>query len=171
MKTANQGRAPAISARIALALLVPIAAWAIPAQQQFSSDQPSQQGAAATQPSNMNPAAPNQPDRAANVQLPDSPGLMYAQSLMQDQASNRPQGDQPQQQGTKQQPAGTAAARTANPAGVAASEPAGSAIAPAKQRRVRTILISVGALLGAGAALAAVAALSAGSPSRPPGAH
>jgi hypothetical protein len=51
--------------------------------------------------------------------------------------------------------------------GVAASRPAGAAIAPAKQRRVRTILISLGVIAGAGIAVGSVAALSHGSPSRP----
>ncbi|HTZ97308.1 MAG TPA: hypothetical protein VMB18_12970 [Terriglobales bacterium] len=96
---------------------------------------------------------------------------MYSKNMIQDQTSNAQQNAQPGQQNSLQEPSGTAAARTANPSGVAASEPAGSAIAPAKQRRVRTILISVGAIAAAGAALGAVAALSAGSPSRPPGAH
>jgi hypothetical protein len=169
MTTANQGRAPTISACITLALLVPLAAWAMPPQQ--SSDQQSQQGSAAVQPSRVNSPAARPPDQIANVPLPDSPGVLYSQTLIQDQTAGGQQTSTQNQQGTIQQPTGTAAARTASPAGVAASEPAGAAIAPAKQRRVRTILISVGAVLGAGAALGAVAALSAGSPSRPPGAH
>ena len=138
-------------------------------------------------------AAQIQPDKPA--ELPDSPGVLYSQNLAQDQGSQQQQQQQPpsqaapQQQATQpaqppdqpatqtqesaapHQPVGTAAARSANPAGVAASEPAGYAIAPAKQKRVRTILISMGAVLGAGAALGAVAALSSGSPSRPPGAR
>jgi len=55
--------------------------------------------------------------------------------------------------------------------GIAASQPAGAALAPAKQRRVRTILITVGAILGAGAAAGVTMALSEGSPSKPPGAR
>jgi hypothetical protein len=55
--------------------------------------------------------------------------------------------------------------------GVTAAQPAGIAIAPAKQRRVRVIVLKVGAILGAGAALGAVVALSRGTPSKPPGAH
>lgn len=168
MRTANQGRAPAIHVCITLVLLVPLAAWAIP-QQQSSSEQQSQQ-ASASQPSTVNAPAVKPSDQTANLPLPDSPGVLYSQTLMQDQTAGGQQTATQNQQGTTQ-PAGTAAARTANPAGVAASEPAGAAIAPAKQRRVRTILISVGAVLGAGAALGAVAALSAGSPSRPPGTH
>lgn len=45
----------------------------------------------------------------------------------------------------------------------------GVAIAPAKQRRVRTIVIRVSAMVGAGAAVGAVAALTRAPPSKPPG--
>jgi hypothetical protein len=79
---------------------------------------------------------------------------------------------QPQQQQTSpKEPLGTAAAETVPTLGVAASRPAGAALAPAKQRRVRTILIRMGAVIGVGAAVGATMALSEGSPSKPPGAH
>src|SRR5712671_3720933 len=77
---------------------------------------------------------------------------------------------QPQEQ-TPHEPLGTAAAESVQPSGVAASRPAGAAVAPAKQRRVRSILIKVGALVGAGVAIGTTMALSQGSPSRPPGTH
>lgn len=64
-------------------------------------------------------------------------------------------------------PVGTAAAPYEPVTGVAASRPAGAAIAPAKQRRVRTFLISLGVIAGAGIAVGSVMALSHGSPSRP----
>jgi hypothetical protein len=64
-------------------------------------------------------------------------------------------------------PVGTAAAPLAKPTGVAASRPAGAVIAPAKQRRVRAIVIRVGIIVGAGVAIGTVAALSRGSSSRP----
>jgi hypothetical protein len=68
-------------------------------------------------------------------------------------------------------PEGTAAAG-ANPAtGVAASQPAGMAIAPAKQHRTRTLVLRTGAILGAGVALGSVFALTQGTPSKPPGAR
>jgi len=47
------------------------------------------------------------------------------------------------------------------------SRPAGAAIASAKQRRVRVILISVGVIAGAAIAGGTVAALSHASPGRP----
>jgi hypothetical protein len=141
-------------------------------------------------------AGPENPVLAASTELPDSPGAVQSQNTTSTPAANNqqsspqtnpaPQPQQPetqqsqtpnpqQQQQTGSQPAqppvGTAAARTANPSGVAASEPAGSAIAPAKQRRTRIILISVAAIVGAAAAVGIVAGLSSASPSRPPGAH
>jgi hypothetical protein len=105
-------------------------------------------------------------DAAPNSQLPDSP---IAQTSRPDQGLTATSNQQ--NQDTLQKPAGTAAAPAPTITGVAASKPAGAAYAPAKQRRVRTLLIKVGAVIAAGAAVGAVAALSEGSPSRPPGAH
>lgn len=70
-----------------------------------------------------------------------------------------------------QKPVGTAAAEAPSASGVAASQPAGVAIAPAKQRRVRTIVLRTGAIIGAGVAVGTVVALTAGTSSKPPGAH
>ncbi len=77
----------------------------------------------------------------------------------------------PNTQPSTQKAAGTAAAESNHPSGVAASEPAGMAIAPAKQRRVRTIVLKVGVILGAGVAIGSVVALTEATPSKPPGAH
>jgi hypothetical protein len=68
-----------------------------------------------------------------------------------------------------QQPQGTAAGQVQPTTGTAASQPAGAAIAPAKQRRSRSILIRLGILAGAGIAVGTVVALSSASPSKPPG--
>jgi len=101
--------------------------------------------------------------------LPDSPGVQAS-----DQTQATPVGPAGQQPATNQvpaqKPAGTAAAEAPKTTGVAASKPAGAAFAPAKQRRVRILLIEVGAIVAAGAAVGAVAALSHASPSKPPGA-
>jgi hypothetical protein len=70
-----------------------------------------------------------------------------------------------------QRPVGTAAAEAPKVSGVTAAQPAGVAIAPAKQRRVRILVLKVGAIIGAGAAIGTVVALSAATPSKPPGAH
>lgn len=100
---------------------------------------------------------------AAPAQLPDSPGTQ--------QQSDAPRAAQPppqQPQNAAHEPVGTAAAEWMPASGIAASRPSGAAVAPAKQRRARAIVIKVGALLGAGAAVGTVYALSKASPSRPP---
>ena len=96
-----------------------------------------------------------------NKQFPDPPS----------QASTQPSAQSQQQQQTPNEPVGTAAAESVPITGVAASRPAGAAVAPAKQRRVRSILIKVGALVGAGVAIGTTMALSQNSPSKPPGSH
>jgi hypothetical protein len=114
-------------------------------------------------------------------ELPDSPGAAIAQSTVEarpfqgqtsaaSSASSQPSQVQAQSS-PSQKPVGTAAAETPTTVGVAASNPSGAAIAPAKQRRVRTLFIKVGAIVGAGVALGTVAALSSASPSKPPGSH
>jgi len=70
-----------------------------------------------------------------------------------------------------QQPVGTAAAGPSKASGIAAAQPAGIAIAPAKQRRVRTIVLRFGAVVGAGVAVGTVVTLSRATPSKPPGAR
>ncbi|HEX4424393.1 MAG TPA: hypothetical protein VH079_03270 [Terriglobales bacterium] len=116
---------------------------------------------------------------ATNTELPDSPGVTMAKLQQTDspqnssqQQSNAPASSQPQPAAqSAPKPEGTAAAG-ANPAtGVAASQPAGIAIAPAKQHRTRTIVLRTGAILGAGVALGSVFALTEGTSSKPPGAH
>ena len=127
--------------------------------------------------------------------LPDSPGanlanqksegagfatLMVAQNQASQSQSSQPQSpqtssrsNQPNQNSAPdaQKPVGTAAAEAPHTTGVAASQPAGVAIAPAKQHRVRTIVIRVGAIVGAGVAVGTVIALTEGTSSKPPGAH
>ena len=77
----------------------------------------------------------------------------------------------PPQTSPTQTPQGAAAAQVQPTTGTAASKPAGAALAPPKQRRVRSFLIKFGAIAGAGIALGTVYALSAASPSKPPGSH
>jgi hypothetical protein len=69
------------------------------------------------------------------------------------------------------EPSGTAAAQAGKISGSAGSRPAGAAIAPAKQRQVRSLVIKLGAIAGAGIALGTVAALSKATPAKPPGAQ
>ncbi|MCU1298467.1 MAG: hypothetical protein JWO91_2745 [Acidobacteriaceae bacterium] len=116
------------------------------------------------------------------AELPDSPSTSQAQNgSAQTQSSSPASSPAPAQSGSSQsgssqggvpsQPTGTAAAPAVTTTGNAASRPAGAAIAPPKQRQVRSFLIKLGFIAGAGAALGTVAALSLGSPSRVPGSH
>ena len=95
------------------------------------------------------------------VELPESPGSSKSSAP----AATTPQTAVPQH---PPQPSGTAAAPAVQVSGGAASKPAGVAIAPPKQRQVRSWLIRFGFLAGAGAAIGTVVALSAASPGRVP---
>ena len=128
-------------------------------------------------------AEPQSPSSGQQAQLPDSPSALLARAndgaLQQFSGRPAPQQQLPPQQhlppqqppAITKEPVGTAAAEWQPATGVAASRPAGAALAPAKQRRARSFLIKVGAIVAAGAAVGTVAALTAGSPSKPPGAH
>jgi len=114
----------------------------------------------------------------ASQELPDSPGAVVTESkdfaLAQAESPANPPAQQmpaSAQEQSPQRPVGTAAAEAPKVTGITAAQPAGIAIAPAKQRRVRTIVLKVGAIVAAGAALGAVIALSEATPSKPPGAH
>jgi len=132
---------------LAALLILPAAQTTANAQQSETSH--SQTQIAETQPESSLPEAP-QPQSTA-------------QNAPQDNSQQPPE----QQQNNTPAPVGTAAAPTEKPVGAAGSKPAGAAIAPAKQRRVHTILISVGLIAGAGIAVGIVAALSHASPSQP----
>jgi len=114
------------------------------------------------------------------AELPDSPGTVLAQLGEPAQTQSTPSGAPATQaspspaadtQSAPQKPVGTAASEAPSVTGVAASQPAGVAIAPARQHRVRTIVLKMGAIIGAGVAVGTVVALTAATPSRPPGAH
>ena len=120
-------------------------AWALPQEGQQSSSSPS--GVT----SNTGTAQP--PAEA----LPNAPSTQQNQ-----QPANGKQKDKT--------PLGAAAAEAGVTAGGAASRPAGSAIAPAKQGQRRSLLIKIGLIAAGGAAVGAVYALSRGTGSVPPGA-
>ncbi len=109
--------------------------------------------------------------------LPDSPSSTLAALEVSPQSGAFQSSDSaapapPQAPPQKpQRPVGTAAAEAPKVSGITAAQPAGVAIAPAKQHRVRKIVLRVGAIAGAGAALGTVIALTAGTSSKPPGAH
>ncbi len=102
---------------------------------------------------------------AATAQQPTTPSTQAAPAAQTAQPSNAQTDAQPQSDTAK--PVGTAVAPYEKTAGVTASRPAGAVIAPAKQRRVRAILIKVGVIAAAGVAIGTVAALSHGSSSQP----
>ena len=130
--------------------------------------------AAQTQTSSSRDSKP-----AVESELPDSPGATLAKMeapQQQQDAASAPSSQQSSsatnsQQAAPQRPVGTAAAEAPDTSGIAASQPAGAAIAPMKQHRVRTIVIKVGAIVAGAAAVGAVVALSEGTSSKPPGAH
>jgi len=117
-------------------------------------------------------AASAQESSPATPPLPDSPGTVWSQTspaATQRFNDQRPPEPEIEPRNQAREPVGTAVAGAPVTTGVVASAPAGAAIAPAKQRRVRILLIKMSAVVGAGAAIGAVTALSTGSPSRPPG--
>jgi hypothetical protein len=138
-------------------------------------------GAAAQQPApasshaGASEQAQNDLAAASQPQNSSTPAANGAQSGSQNAQSDNPQPSNPQPSNaqpsnaqTGSAPAvGTAAAPYEKPMGVTASRPAGAVIAPAKQRRVRSILIKIGVVVGAGVAIGTVAALSHASPSQP----
>lgn len=119
-----------------------------PAQPQETQQQ-EQQGEKQQQEQNQNQSQPAEA-------LPDAPSA-------QQQNTNAQQ----KQQGTST-PLGTAAAEKGATYGGAASRPAGAAIAPAKQKQSRSLLIKIGAIAAGLAALGTIYALTRTSPSTPP---
>jgi hypothetical protein len=138
------------SAALLSLLLVP-AAQAVPAPRQT---------AAASSQAQETQTAEAQPHVSA---LPDAPS---PQEPSQNSEQNNSQASS-KQQNSSTSPVGTAAAPAEEPVGAAGSRPAGAVIAPAKQRRVHTFLISAAIIAGAGIAIGTVVALSHASPSQP----
>lgn len=131
----------------------------------------------APQPVSNASSTGSQPSAPAREDAPYSSSLLLAQADGQNPqpAATQPApGGQQAQQSTPanqpnapQQPVGTAAAPYVRPEGVPASRPAGAAIAPAKQKRVRIYAIRIALLVGAAVAIGTVVAASEGSPARP----
>lgn len=104
-------------------------------------------------------------ERSAHPSCPERQ-QQWAQVADHSQEATGPQNSQTKHDDSAPAPGGTAVAPYEKP-GVAASRPAGAAIAPAKQRRVRSFTIRIAILAGAAVAVGVVAAASLGSPSRP----
>ncbi|HZR28127.1 MAG TPA: hypothetical protein VFA71_05050 [Terriglobales bacterium] len=130
---------------------------------------PSQGPLQPVSPENQNqPPAPAANGEAAPATTPmDSSSQAQQQQNNQTETQSLPQNPEPQK---PSEPVGAAAAQQGRTAGGAASKPAGTAIAPAKQGQMRSWLIRIGAIAAAGAAVGTVYALSRKSPSTPPGA-
>jgi hypothetical protein len=97
--------------------------------------------------------------------LPETPQAQQpGQTVPAQQAPANPA---PQTQ-NQTEPLGTATAPGANTVGGGASKPAGTAIAPAKQKQYHSLLIKLGLIAAGGAALGTVYALSRGTSSTPP---
>jgi hypothetical protein len=139
-------------------------------QTQPQSAQPQEENQA--QPQAENPDRQDVEDKASQElinrnHLPDSPGATKPQS--EQEKATPAVAQQPVR--SAPQPTGTAAAQAGKLSGNAASRPAGAAIAPAKQRQVRSFLIKMGVIAGAGVAIGTVALLSKGTSPKPPGAR
>src|SRR5579864_7517684 len=143
-------------ARVAGSFLILVSGTAEPLLAQQQAPEPP----ASTQPTPASPSTMQPP-----VELPDNPGTTSTQppsNTPEQTTTQKP----PQPQG--QQPSGTAVAPPVEVSGGAASKPAGVAIAPPKQRQIRSLLIKLGFLAGAGVAIGTVVGLSAASPSHVP---
>jgi hypothetical protein len=164
---------------LVLAVLFHTMAFAAPQQGQNQAPTPSAQEDNAPVPP-MPPLDPADSAEPSADLLPDSPGAVLSAQLGPQQEGQQqpaqplqaqPLAAQQPQPAPPREPLGAAAAETVPTMGVAASRPSGAAVAPAKQRRIRTILIRTGAVIGAAAAVGVTMALTEGSPSKPPGAH
>jgi hypothetical protein len=101
-------------------------------------------------------ASPPQSSTAGQKQddsLPDAP---------------QPQSQTPPSQEPAAAPSGAAGAKAAKVKGAPVAKPAGAAVAPARQRGHRSLLIKLGLVAGAGIAVGAAVALAERSPARPP---
>ena len=129
-----------------------------------SQPQPGNQGTTVN-PSQA-PLAPvtTYPDATGSQQEEPSPNANPTQTAPAQ--ATIPEGPQPKKPA---EPVGAATAESVPTAGGAAAKPAGVAIAPAKQHQTRSLLIKIGAVVAAGAALGTVYALSHGTSSTPPG--
>ena len=123
-----------------------------------------QQSPAPTTPASQQAPSsqPQTPSHLPPVELPENPGQNSTNTTQQTTPPAAPQ--------AAPQPNGTAVAPPVEVSGGAASKPAGVAIAPPKQRRVRSLLIKLGVLAGAGVAVGTVVGLSAASPGHVPNA-
>jgi hypothetical protein len=159
-----------VACGLVMLLAAPLAeAGAAPPQQKPRAQQSQSSSSGQDQPQDSDGRArkPEVGTSQAETAYPENPEPVRSQVADQDGPSGTSLSSSGKQQDSAQKPVGTAAAPYEKTTGVAASRPAGAAIAPAKQRRARSIFIRVSLVLGAAVAVGTVAALSHGSPSRP----
>lgn len=132
-------------------------------------------GSQSTIPQTISPQQPVEPQPTDTAEpeenLPDAPSAQpQTTTTTTTTESEQPQTTTVQQQApaTQTNPLGTAAAEKAVTRGGAVSKPAGTAIAPVKQRQVRSFLLRLGAIAAGGVALGTIYALTKSSKSTPP---
>jgi len=163
---------------------------------QTNTTQPATAPATARAQNDQNAAPANQvpanqaPANQTQQQQPASPGTSInpSQAPLAPVTTYPDASDQPQQQPSantapaqtttipeapkpkpQTEPVGAATAESVPTSGGAAAKPAGVAIAPAKQHQTRSLILKLGAVAAAGAALGTIFALSHGTSSKPPG--
>lgn len=156
------------------ALLVPQTLPIAAAQQEAGTQQPATLQPAGQQnvpsPLPLSPSSDPIPQPQASPQDASiaSADALPSAPVPQSQTPPQQQQQAPQQPpAPPQQPVGTAAAPAEKTSGIPGSRPSGVAIAPAKQKRVRAFVISIGIVLAAGVAIGTVAGLSRASHSTP----
>jgi hypothetical protein len=155
-----------LSAVLALALaLAPLAAEAQQPSTPTDAQQQPQQSGTQVNPA-QGPLEPVPTNQGENP-LPEAPQAQQPGQTAP--AQGTPAKPAPQTQ-NQTEPLGTATAPGVSTVGGGASKPAGTAIAPAKQRQYRSLLIKLGLIAGAGVAAGTVYALSRGTSSTPPNA-
>ncbi len=150
-----------------------------PANDQSAAPATGNQANPPQQPANQQPATqqpgttgttvnPSQGPLAPVTTYPNATGQQQAQPPSAAPAQNNiPEGPQPKK---PSEPVGAATAESVPTSGGAAAKPAGVAIAPAKQHQTRSLLVKIGAVVAAGAAVGTVYALTHATSSTPPGA-
>ncbi len=137
--------------------------------QQPATDQNAPQPQPAQQPNRglVNPSQGPLEPVPPSQNLPEAPSSTQQQTATDQTGAATPS---PSPQAPSQPPAGVAVGRAGTTEGGPASRPAGAALAPAKQRQMRSLFLKIGAIAAAGVAIGTVVALTKGSPSNPPGA-
>lgn len=177
----QQSTASVLSLAVAAALCFAPATWA-----QSSGQSPSSQDAATlapvTQSSSQDATPSSQKQQQTSAQKPQSgsptanPSQAPLPVTTYPDAAGNPQTQPPAnlnansaQSQPQTEPQGAATAEKVPTAGGAAAKPAGAAIAPAKQRQARSLLLKMGAVVAGAVAAGTIYALSKGTPSTPPG--